>query len=336
MIQIVRPVATHIISGFLGAGKTTLLKALLQQKPPHETWAVLMNEFGEIGIDQTWIQQQGIAVKEVLGGCLCCTSQLPMQIALARLLSEYRPTRLWIEPTGLGHPKTLLQQLTEPHWQRSLQLRQVITVLDGQRLHQQLWQQHEIFLQQLDIAEIVLISHQQEMTDADERQLQALQQAYAFPPKTWIKTDYGQVDLALLDKPHQIMDMQKKPLLSQISQQSLSSDSEVAEPKTLPYHYQRQAQGFWVAGWCFPKDWQFDGDTLVAQLQTIAHIERLKAKFHTVQGWLDINAVPQQYSVDVQAAAGLDSRIEIISRQPLDVLSIEQLLLSHCYTDKKA
>ena len=114
-----KAVPTHIISGFLGAGKTTLLQYLLTQKPEHETWAVLMNEFGQIGVDQQLItQQQGYAVKELLGGCLCCSSQLPMQIALSRLLSETQPDRLFIEPTGLGHPAQLLEQLTEPHWQR--------------------------------------------------------------------------------------------------------------------------------------------------------------------------------------------------------------------------
>ena len=65
-------VPTHIISGFLGAGKTTLLMHLLGQKPEHEVWAVLMNEFGQIGVDQQLMPQtEGYAVKELLGGCLC-------------------------------------------------------------------------------------------------------------------------------------------------------------------------------------------------------------------------------------------------------------------------
>ena len=87
-------VKTHIISGFLGAGKTTLLQRLLAQKPEGETWAVLMNEFGQIGVDQQLLpQSEGYQVKELLGGCLCCTSQLPMQIALSRLIQESKPDR---------------------------------------------------------------------------------------------------------------------------------------------------------------------------------------------------------------------------------------------------
>jgi len=133
-------IPVHIISGFLGAGKTTLLKHLLQQKPEQEIWAVLMNEFGQIGVDQQLLpQDQGYAVKELLGGCLCCSSQLPMQIALSRLLSEVKPDRLFIEPTGLGHPGQLLEQLTEPHWQSHLNMQALVTVVDGSRLHDRDW-----------------------------------------------------------------------------------------------------------------------------------------------------------------------------------------------------
>ena len=163
-----KAVPTHIISGFLGAGKTTLLQYLLTQKPEHETWAVLMNEFGQIGVDQQLItQQQGYAVKELLGGCLCCSSQLPMQIALSRLLSETQPDRLFIEPTGLGHPAQLLEQLTEPHWQRSLDMRALVIVVDGSRLHDENWVRQNLYTDQLKAAQIVVISHADCMTDSD-------------------------------------------------------------------------------------------------------------------------------------------------------------------------
>ncbi len=117
-----------------------------------------MNEFGQIGVDQHLIsQQQGYAVKELLGGCLCCSSQLPMQIALARLLSESKPDRLFIEPTGLGHPAQLLEQLTEPHWQSSLAMRALVVVVDGSRLHDQDWVQQNLYTDQLKAAQIVVI-----------------------------------------------------------------------------------------------------------------------------------------------------------------------------------
>ena len=162
-------VPTHIISGFLGAGKTTLLMHLLGQKPEHEVWAVLMNEFGQIGVDQQLMPKtEGYAVKELLGGCLCCSSQLPMQIALSRLLSEQKPDRLFIEPTGLGHPAQLLEQLTEPHWHSTLHMRAPITVLDGSRLHDHAWTAQNLYQDQLKAAQIVVVSHQAQMQKIDQ------------------------------------------------------------------------------------------------------------------------------------------------------------------------
>ncbi|KAA8735268.1 GTP-binding protein [Acinetobacter qingfengensis] len=325
---LVQTVATHIITGFLGAGKTTLLKKLLAQKPEKEIWAVLMNEFGEIGLDQSWVaEQQGIAVKEVLGGCLCCTSQLPMQITLARLLTEYKPHRLFIEPTGLGHPKMLIEQLSEPHWRASLQLKQVITLLDGHRLHEQLWKQYDIILQQLDVADVIVVSHHQQMQAEDHQQLQQLQHAYAYSGKHWQFSDFGKINLKEIDVDRENITVKKQPLLS-LARSNVSQISENHGPKTLPYYYQTQRQGYYVAGWHLPKNWQFETDTLLHALQQLEQPERIKAKLNTEQGWIDINAIPSNFAIDVSAQAGLDNRLEIISRQAQDWREIETILLN--------
>ena len=107
--QPIHNVPTTIITGFLGVGKTSAILHLLTQKPAHERWAILVNEFGEIGIDKSLFEGQltadsGVFIREVPGGCMCCAASLPMQIALNQLLAASRPHRLLIEPTGLGHP----------------------------------------------------------------------------------------------------------------------------------------------------------------------------------------------------------------------------------------
>ena len=117
-----------LVTGFLGAGKTTVINQLLATKPNDERWALLINEFGRIGIDGALLassqdndlEQKNIAIREVSGGCICCTSQLPLQIAISRLLSDNHPRRLLIEPTGLAHPRELILQLSAPHWQTAL------------------------------------------------------------------------------------------------------------------------------------------------------------------------------------------------------------------------
>ena len=110
---LVHAVPTNIITGFLGVGKTSTILHLLENKPGNERWAVLVNEFGEIGIDGSLFEgqrgdKQGVVIREVPGGCMCCAAGLPMQVALNQLLVKARPDRLLIEPTGLGHPKDCL------------------------------------------------------------------------------------------------------------------------------------------------------------------------------------------------------------------------------------
>ena len=102
-------IPVNIITGFLGSGKTSAVLNLLKQKPRDEHWAILVNEFGEIGVDRSLMQghevkHDRVAILEVPGGCMCCAAGLPMKMALSQLLFLGRPDRLLIEPTGLGHP----------------------------------------------------------------------------------------------------------------------------------------------------------------------------------------------------------------------------------------
>jgi len=97
-------IPTNIITGFLGAGKTSAILHLLRSKPADERWAVLVNEFGEIGVDGSLLErrhseEQQVYIREVPGGCMCCTSGLPMQIALNNC-SQSRPHRLLIDLPG--------------------------------------------------------------------------------------------------------------------------------------------------------------------------------------------------------------------------------------------
>lgn len=129
-------IPTHLIAGPLGAGKTTLLRELLAQRPETERWAVLINEFGQIGLDAALLttDEEGIALGEVAGGCLCCVNGAPFQVGLGRLLRHAKPQRVFIEPSGLGHPQALLQQLQEDPWREVLAVQPSVVVLDAAAL----------------------------------------------------------------------------------------------------------------------------------------------------------------------------------------------------------
>lgn len=321
-----KTVPTHIISGFLGAGKTTLLQHLLSQKPKDEVWAVLMNEFGQIGVDQQLLpQDEGYAVKELLGGCLCCSSQLPMHIALARLLSEQKPDRLFIEPTGLGHPSQLFDQLTEPHWQSSLAMRALITVVDGSRLHDTNWVKQNLYEDQLKAAQIVVVSHTDVMTFEDDQALELLIEEYKPYHQEWIKTENGQLALNKIDVAARLTERSIQPLLK--LQKQMTETEVKKEIQQLPYHYVESAQGYIVAGWKLPKRWKFDFYNLLDLLCAQQDWLRIKGIFNTDQGWKVFNFNPDQFNYK-SGEEGIDNRIEIISKHHHDWLAFETALLT--------
>ena len=327
-----KAVPTHIISGFLGAGKTTLLKQLLSQKPEHEVWAVLMNEFGQIGVDQQLLpQQQGYQIKELLGGCLCCSSQLPMQIALSRLLSEAKPERLFIEPTGLGHPAQLLEQLTEPHWHTHLSMRALVIVVDGSRLHDQAWTQQNLYADQLKAAQIIVVSHADQMQVADEQALVQLQHEYQAYMQKWLKAEQGSLALTEIDISYVGTQRKIQPLLKLQQNVIPTHLQEPAEIKQLPYHYIETAQEYAVAGWKFPKRWQFDFYPLLDLLCEQQDWLRIKGIFYSNQGWKSFNFNPQQFNYQ-STDEGIDNRVEIIYQTERDWLQFEAELLA-CRVD---
>lgn len=91
-----------IFSGFLGAGKTTLIKKLIKEAYVGEKLVLIENEFGEIGIDGGFLQDAGVEITEMNSGCICCSLVGDFGKALEKVLDEYAPDRILIEPSGVG------------------------------------------------------------------------------------------------------------------------------------------------------------------------------------------------------------------------------------------
>lgn len=144
------PVPVNIITGFLGVGKTSAILHLLKAKPQNERWAILINEFGEIGIDGSFFsgsyqEEEGVFIKEVTGGCMCCASGFSVQIALNQLLMRAKLDRLLIEPAGLGHPVEVLVLLSTDCYQEMLSIQNIITLLDARKLSDSRYAEHKTF-----------------------------------------------------------------------------------------------------------------------------------------------------------------------------------------------
>jgi G3E family GTPase len=172
MKQALRQIPTNLITGFLGVGKSTTIAALLAQKPNSERWAILVNEFGEIGVDGTILtsycqHDRTVFIQEVAGGCLCCATNVAMKVALNQLLKRSKPHRLLIEPTGLGHPRRIINALQAPEYETVLDLRATITLVDARKIDDDRYIKHPIFNQQLDIADLI-VAHKSDLYQGHE------------------------------------------------------------------------------------------------------------------------------------------------------------------------
>ena len=210
-------IPTNIISGFLGVGKTSAILSLLEAKPENERWAVLVNEFGEIGIDGGFFEgvhteQSGVFVREVPGGCMCCASGLSMQIALNQLLARSRPHRLLIEPTGLGHPREVLEVLSAEHYQEVLNIQKNITLVDARKLTDIRYTLHETFNQQIDVADIV-VGNKEDLYQEESKQLLIDYVANRRNPMPDIVfAQHGKLAPSLLDGASDVVKAMKQPI----------------------------------------------------------------------------------------------------------------------------
>ena len=107
----IKKAKVHLFSGFLGTGKTTALRHLMEQKSPDEKWVIVVNEFGEIGIDGAVLSDNGIPVAEIAGGCLCCVAGAQMGTTINRMVSGNKPDRIIIEASGLAHAASVIDEL---------------------------------------------------------------------------------------------------------------------------------------------------------------------------------------------------------------------------------
>ena len=189
-------ISVHIITGFLGVGKTTLVKQLLSQKPEEESWAVIVNEFGELGVDALMLESPSITIKQVPGGCACCAANLPFQMSLNQLLKSKKLDRILIEPSGLGHGDMLAQLLDEDQYKEWLTLDGVITLIDPLQFKQDKYRNHDIYIRQLQVADAIVISKADLASKEDIDQVQnwahsskrpALISEHGYLPLSWLE-----------------------------------------------------------------------------------------------------------------------------------------------------
>lgn len=132
------PIPAWVVAGPLGCGKTTLIAQLLANKPADENWAVLLNEFSDAGIDALTVAaaaRGAYDVRMVPGGCICCVGEQDFRRNLLELVAaESRPARIIVEPSGIGHPAGIVEELLMHEAAGGLRLEAVIGLVDADRV----------------------------------------------------------------------------------------------------------------------------------------------------------------------------------------------------------
>lgn len=156
-----------VFSGFIGAGKTTLINRIVREAIKHETIAIVENEFGDIGIDGTILEESGINIKEISGGCICCTLFGNFVNSIVRLVTEYRPERIIVEPTGLGKLSDVINALKAVAKIEDIELNILATVVDPMRFDFYKMAFGDFFFDQINETNTIILSRTQ-LTEKDE------------------------------------------------------------------------------------------------------------------------------------------------------------------------
>ncbi|MCX2890453.1 MULTISPECIES: CobW family GTP-binding protein [Pseudomonas] len=305
-------IPTHVIAGPLGAGKTTLIRHLLAQRPANERWAVLINEFGLVGLDAALLSrdEDGIAIGEVAGGCLCCVNGMPFQVGLGRLLRKSRPDRLFIEPSGLGHPLQLLAKLQAAPWAGVLTIQPLLTVLDAQAMVRN--EPLPDAQQQAFNASDNVIFNKSEAVDESFKLL--ITNKFKDKKISW--TVQGELPLeGLPTAPLQIVDSPFRDI--EIVDNPESAPAVLWTDASQPICLAQDGEGGWSIGWRWHPSQQFYPQRLEAFLRTWPW-RRAKGVIHSLEGWQSFNGLDGNLPAWQPSDWRRDSRIELIFDQPQD------------------
>ena len=163
-----------IISGFLGAGKTTLIKKLLAESFSGQKIVLIENEFGEIGIDGGFLKDAGIQVTEMNSGCICCSLVGDFGQALRKVLEQYHPDRILIEPSGVGKLSDVAKAVGDVAKECEMQLGSAVTVVNAKKCKMYMKNFGEFFNDQIEHAGTVILSRTQDMKEDKLQEVIAL------------------------------------------------------------------------------------------------------------------------------------------------------------------
>ncbi len=168
----------EVINGLLGAGKTTVLLNMLEQKSSSEKVAVLVNEFGEIGIDGDLLGGRGADVVELPNGCICCTLKVDLLNQIKAIAEDYRPDRLFIEPTGVATIKNLMGILKSLSLEKYIGRITAHVVVDAGIFREIMSQNIGFVINQIEMAQVIIVNKCDQVSDDEIAEIREIIRRY--------------------------------------------------------------------------------------------------------------------------------------------------------------
>lgn len=257
---------------------------------------------------------------------MCCVNGLPMQVGLNTLLRQGKPDRLLIEPTGLGHPKQILDLLTAPVYEPWIDLRATLCILDPRLLLDEKSASNENFRDQLAAADIIVANKSDRATPESEQALQRWWQQNG-GDRQLIHSEHGKIDGHLLDLPRRNL----AELPASAAHSHHHSVKKGLAALSLPEHQRwrrslNSGQGYQACGWIFDADTVFDTIGIL-EWARLASVERVKGVLRIPEGLVRINRQGDDLHIETQNIAPPDSRIELISSSEADWNALQSALL---------
>jgi G3E family GTPase len=313
-------VPAHVLSGFLGVGKTTAVKDLLTRRADRERIAVVVNEFGTLGVDGALLSDCASCIlKEVPGGCVCCTAMADLEASLEEVCDLVAPTRFVLELTGLARPSELVDLLRGPRWASRFDVRPVVTLLDPQQDLAKAYAESALFRDQVDTGDILVVNRCDLASEEEILRVEEFARALVPTKLLVVRASHGAL-------PDEVWDLERPPISKVPTLLTTGGANGHLHGSPLEGHVGR--------GVAQPPERIYDADRLLALLErlkagalTRGRVARAKGLFHTTAGWR-LHEITGGRLTTASTSWRRDSRVDVILKDPgeRDFLEWEEAL----------
>ena len=210
----------NLLFGFLGSGKTTLLRRILGERAGERKMAVIVNEFGDVGVDGDVLAGDNVNLVELTSGCLCCTLRGSLMSAVEELREKAGVEQIVVEATGVASPGDMLEDLNDSRIAHQLDIGPLVTVVDAPKFTRLQQMLGEFYEEQVENADVLVLNKIDLATPGELDEAKAVVREIN-PDAVLLFAEQGDTDLALL------LDGPESELLAQMK----------AEAEGRPHHH---------------------------------------------------------------------------------------------------